>query len=62
MNVHQHGDRTPRGHDRTLLRELQELTPSERIARNCQMVKLVKQLQAAGEKARGSERDLPRPG
>lgn len=41
------GDRTPRGHDLTLLQELQELTPAERIARNCAMVEWIEKLQAA---------------
>lgn len=42
-------ERTPRGHDLTLLRELQELSPAERIERNCQMAELVEQLRVAGE-------------
>lgn len=39
--------RTPRGHDLTLLQELQELTPAERIARNCAMADWIEKLQAA---------------
>lgn len=53
-------DRTPRGHDLTLLRELQSLSPAERIERNCRMAELVEKLREAGEKARGAARDLPR--
>lgn len=55
------GDRTPRGHDVTLLRELQDLSPLERLEWNCRMAELVEKLQKAGEKARGAARDLPRP-
>lgn len=51
--------RTLRGHDLTLLRELQELTPAERVERNCQMAELVEELKAAGERL-ATERDLPR--
>ena len=40
-------DRTPRGHDLSLLRELQELSPAERIARNCAMAEWIEKLQAA---------------
>jgi hypothetical protein len=40
-------DRTPRGHDLTLLRELQELTPAERLERNWRMAELVEELRAA---------------
>lgn len=53
--------RTPRGHDVTLLRELQELTPAERLERNWRMVELVEELRAAGEEVRATERDLPNP-
>jgi hypothetical protein len=52
-------ERTPRGHDLTLLRELQELTPAERIKRNCEMVELIEKLQAAGVKSDEARRDLP---
>jgi hypothetical protein len=51
-------ERTPRGHDVSLLRELQELTPAKRIERNCRMAELVEKLRAAGE-AHESSRDLP---
>ena len=53
-------DHTPRGHDLTLLREIQELTPAERIARNCAMAEWIARLQAAtkGDATRG---DLPKP-
>lgn len=40
-------DRTPRGHDLTLLQELQELTPAQRITRNCEMADWIEKLQAA---------------
>jgi hypothetical protein len=53
-------ERTPRGHDLTLLRELQELTPEERIERNCRMAQLIGQLRAAGE-AYAAESDLRSP-
>ena len=52
-------DCTPRGHDLTLLRELQELTPTERLERHWRMAALVEELKAAGEKTRATERDLP---
>lgn len=42
-------DRTPRGHDLTLLQELQDLTPAERIARNCAMAEWAEKLQAAAK-------------
>lgn len=51
--------RTPRGYDLTLLRELQELSPAERLERNWRMAELVEELKVAGEKARATERDLP---
>jgi hypothetical protein len=41
-------ERTPRGHDVGLLRELQELNPAERLRRNSQMVDLMERLRAAG--------------
>lgn len=53
-------DRTPRGHDLTLLQELQELTPAERIARNCAMAEWVEKLQAAAQE-HATRRDLPKP-
>jgi hypothetical protein len=43
-------ERTPRGHDVSLLRELQELSPAERIRRNSRMVELIEKLRAAGER------------
>jgi hypothetical protein len=52
-------DQTPRGHDLTLMRELQELTPAERIERNCRMAELVEELRTEGERI-AAERDLPR--
>ncbi len=61
MNVHKHGERTPRGHDHTLLRELQELTPSERIERNWRMAEFVEELRVAGANTHATERDLPNP-
>jgi hypothetical protein len=54
-------DHSPRGHDLTLLRELQELTPAERLERNWRMAELVEELRAAGEKAHATERSLPSP-
>jgi hypothetical protein len=53
-----HPDRTPRGHDLTLLRELQELTPAERIERNCRMAEFLEKLRKAGA-AHETRRDLP---
>jgi hypothetical protein len=41
-------ERTPRGHDVGLLRELQELNPDERLRRNSLMVDLMEKLRAAG--------------
>lgn len=38
---------TPRGHDLSLLLEMQELTPAQRIARNCEMAAWIEKLQAA---------------
>jgi hypothetical protein len=51
-------ERTPRGHDVSLLRELQELAPAQRIERNCRMAEWVEKLRAAGE-AYESPGDLP---
>lgn len=48
-------ERTPRGQDVSLLRELQELSPAERIRRNSQMVDLMEKLRAAGERLRRRE-------
>lgn len=56
-----HQDRSARGHDLTLLRELQGLTPAERLERNWRMAELIEELKAAGEKARAAERDLSDP-
>lgn len=53
-------DRTPRGHDLTLLQELQELTPAERIARNCAMAEWAEKLQVAA-KDHATRSDLPKP-
>ena len=53
-------DRTPRGHDLTLLQELLELTPAERIARNCAMAEWVEKLQTAAQDY-ATRRDLPKP-
>lgn len=52
--------RTPRGHDLTLLQELQELTPAERIARNCAMVEWIEKLQTAVQD-HAARNDLPKP-
>jgi hypothetical protein len=51
---------TPRGHDFTLLLELQELTPAQRIARNCDMAAWIEKLQAA-TKDHATRSDLPQP-
>ena len=51
-------NRTPRGHDLTLLQELQELTPAERIIRNCAMVEWIEKLQAAAQD-HATRSDLP---
>ena len=53
-------DRTPRGHDLSLLQEIQELTPAQRIRRNCEMAVWVEKLQIATHHATRS--DLPKPG
>jgi hypothetical protein len=53
-------DRTPRGHDLSLLQEMQELTPAQRIRRNCEMAAWVETLQTATHHATRS--DLPKPG
>ena len=53
-------DCTPRGHDLTLLQELQELTPAQRITRNCEMADWIEKLQAATNDATRS--DLSKPG
>jgi hypothetical protein len=53
-------ERTPRGHDLTLLQELQELTPAQRITRNCEMADWIEKLQAATNNA--TRGDLPKPG
>lgn len=52
--------RTPRGHDLTLLQELQELTPAERITRNCEMADWIEKLQAAA-RGHATGPDLPKP-
>lgn len=52
---------TPRGHDLTLLRELQELTPADRIARNCEMAAWIEKLQAA-TRDYATRSDLPKLG
>lgn len=41
------GSHTARGHDLTLLQELQELIPAQRITRNCEMADWIEKLQAA---------------
>jgi hypothetical protein len=53
-------DRTPRGHDLSLLEEMQELTPAQRIRRNCEMAAWVEKLQTATHHATRS--DLPKLG
>jgi hypothetical protein len=54
------GNCTARGHDLTLLQELQELTPAQRITRNCEMADWIEKLQAATNDATRS--DIPKPG
>jgi hypothetical protein len=53
-------DRTPRGHDLTLLEELQEFTPAERIARNCAMAEWTEKLREAVQD-HATRSDLPKP-
>lgn len=52
---------TPRGHDLTLLLELQELTSAQRITRNCEMADWIEKLQAA-TRDHATRSDLPKPG
>lgn len=52
---------TPRGYDLSLLQELQELTPSQRITRNCEMADWIEKLQAA-TRDHATRSDLPKPG
>jgi hypothetical protein len=51
---------TPRGHDLSLLQEMQELTPAQRIQRNCEMAAWIEKLQTATSDATRS--DLPKSG
>lgn len=53
---------TPRGHDLTLLRELQELSPAERIGRNCAMAEWVEKLRNATIGSNATRSDLSKPG
>lgn len=53
-------DRTPRGHDLSLLQEMQELTPAQRIRRNCEMAAWAEKLRSATHHA--TRNDLPKPG
>jgi hypothetical protein len=43
-------EKTPRGHDIGLLREIQGLSVVERLRRNSQMVRFTGKLRAAGER------------
>jgi hypothetical protein len=52
---------TPRGHDLSLLLEMQELTPAQRIARNCEMAAWIEKLQAA-TRDHATRSDLSKPG
>jgi hypothetical protein len=52
---------TPRGHDLSLLLELQDLTPAQRISRNCEMAAWIEKLQAA-TRDHATRSDLPKPG
>jgi hypothetical protein len=51
-------ERTPRGHDLGLLREMLALTPEERIVRNVQFVSLIEELRQGRAERHGSTRDL----
>ena len=50
---------TVRGHDVTLLLELQALSPAERLERNWRMAELIEELRAAGQRAHATKPDLP---
>ena len=52
-------ERTPRGHDLSLLREMLDLTPEERIERNVQFVALIEELRGAKWDLDGPPGDLP---
>jgi hypothetical protein len=52
-------ERTPRGHDVGLLREMLALTPEERILRNVHFVALIEELRRGRPEPDGSLRDLP---
>ncbi len=54
-------ERTPRGHDVQLLREMLDLAPDERIRRNAGWVRMVEKLRKATRKADGSGHDLQDP-
>ena len=52
-------ERTPRGYDVGLLREMLALTPEERILRNVHFVALIEELRRGRPEPNGSQRDLP---
>ena len=52
-------ERTPRGHDVGLLREMLALTPEKRILRNIHFVALIDELRRGRPEPDGSPRDLP---
>jgi hypothetical protein len=54
-------ERTPRGHDVGLLREMLVLTPEERVLRNVHFVALIEELRRGRPEPDGSRRHLPRP-
>ncbi len=54
-------DRTPRGHDLSLLQEMQMLTAAQRITWNCEMAAWIEKLQAATSD-HATRSDLSKPG
>lgn len=54
-------ERTARGHDMALLREMLTLTPEERIRRNARWVMVVEALRDGLKDDDGPGTDLPKP-
>lgn len=54
-------ERTPRGHDIDLLREMLALPPEERVMRNVRFVAMLEELRQGRPTPDGSPRDLPGP-
>ena len=52
------GERTPRGHDVDLLREMLALTPAERVLRNVHFVALIEELRRGRPEPDGPRRHL----